>query len=564
MSIVNIDSELAVIDEGKYGKDVRQAMHNALEKLYFEDTPEFVIQSAEFTIPNGSAYVLVDTNSFDSSYPFFCWLSATGNNNYSAPLGFFNPSNANTAIWDLTGNTNNNRSVIAYALCYKNKAVTSTTTETTLYNSTSSGTVINETNRWFLNGTASGRIDKVSIKCKAAGGSVIVEGWELSNDTLTKVFEQTGYPSSANAFLDFNIGYESSNPVMVSVRPYSNAQVIHVTDTSSSFSAYRTLNLTSSSLALPSLITYPGLNVTGYITYTVSSYKKPPTYNCIYVSKDGYGNYTSINDAVQHADDGDTIVVFPGTYVEAVEAWGKELHIMGVDKNTCIITNSTGHYDTPAVEIDSGSLRNFTIISTGSAPTTDSSNADKYMKDYCVHVDHAHAEGRSLLIENCILRNNHRTAFGMGGYANNTVTIRNCDVWAGSPPSDIANPNWNKRGVLYFHNRQNSQYFPNVTGQKMRFISNTFYCEDVIALYILDTWDSSYSALGYTNEMEVEFINNMFVAKRNGVYETSSNGISTPPNYNEESIISGTGFTDHIKLSPVSYGNNLSYLNYSN
>ena len=185
------------------------------------------------------------------------------------------------------------------------------------------------------------------------------------------------------------------------------------------------------------------------------------------------------------------------------------------------------------------------------------------MKDYSIHVDNVHAEGRTLIIEDCIIRNNHRAALGMGCYKNNTVIVRNCDIWADKPPADIANPLWNKRGVLYFHNRQPSASFPNETGQKMRFINNTMYCEDIIAVYIGDTCQGvDMDGNGWINEMEVEFINNMICAKyANGTYKTSSDGIASPTAFSNDSVISGTGFTQYLKLSTISYGNNITYFN---
>ena len=437
------------------------------------------------------------------------------------------------------------------------------TTEDTEYNDASpTGTAISTTQRWFLNGFAYGRIDSVSIRFRLAGGATI-EIWEKENNTLNRIHTESVSCSSNYTWKTFEInGVSSDYPMMVSIVSDTSNGISSITDTSTTFSAKYISPSTTPPFAYSALNTFAGLNVTAYVTYTHSTVTRHR--GCLIVSKvSGFGDYDNIADAVTAANDGDTVLVYPGTYTEPIEAWGKTIDIVGVDKNTCVITNDTGNYSTPAVEIDSGRIANFTIISTGANPTTDASDTSNYMRDYSIHVDNAHAEGRTLIIEDCIIKNNHRTALGMGCYQDNTVIVRNCDIWADVPPSDIANPLWNKRGVLYFHNRQPSAYFSNVTGQKMRFINNTMYCEDIIAVYIGDTCQGvDMDGNGWVNEMEVEFINNMICAKyANGTYKTSSNGIAEPTSFTNDSIISGTGFTEHLKLSSISYGNNVAYLN---
>ena len=347
--------------------------------------------------------------------------------------------------------------------------------------------------------------------------------------------------------------------MLISVTPSEDDTVNYILDENAGFSTRRTSDISSTSLTFEDIPFFNGMGLLVYATYQTSITDE----KLITVAPNGSGTYTNIAEAVTNAKDGDTILVYPGTYTEPIEAWGKTLNIVGVDKNSCIIVNDTGNYSTPAVEIDSGRLAGFTIVSTAENPTCDASDVNNYMRDYSIHVDYVHSEGRTLIIEDCIIRNNHRTALGMGCYKNATIIVRNCDIWSDAPPSDIQNPLWNKRGVLYFHNRQPSAYFNNETGQKMRFINNTMYCEDIIAVYIGDTCDGiDMDTQGWINEMEVEFINNMICAKNpNGSYKTTSNGVAKPTEFANDSIISGTGFTSHLKLSPISYGNNIAYLN---
>ena len=62
----------------------------------------------------------------------------------------------------------------------------------------------------------------------------------------------------------------------------------------------------------------------------------------LYVGGDGPGNYSTIMEAVYAATDGDTILVYSGTYYEHVTI-GKRLTVVGEDKETTIIDgNGTG------------------------------------------------------------------------------------------------------------------------------------------------------------------------------------------------------------------------------
>lgn len=445
----------------------------------------------------------------------------------------------------------------------------------TEYNEALGGNLISNTNRWFLNGEADGIPRKVHIQTNSVG-IVRVDAWLVEDDTLTlKATKRENGVGLGWITLDFT-DVASSMPdgtYMLSVITAPN-NVRCTIDTSSGFDAYRTTDMTSETLSLSNLLVFDGLCVNGYAEYesrtiaervtTLESIVNPSgsASNVKTVKVDGSGDYTTIAAAASAAVNGDTILVYPGTYTEPVEAWSKTVDIIGIDKNTCIITNDTGNYATPAVEIDSGRIANLTIISTAENPTISSSTWG-YKLDYCIHADHAHAEGKSLIIEDCILRNNHRSALGIGLYPDYTVTVRNCDIWSGAPADDIDSPLQNKRGAVYFHNRQPAEWWSDVTGQKIRLINNTIYCEDIIALYISDTTvDFDMETLGWTNEMEAEFINNMVCAKyANGSYKTSSDGIATPTAFANDSIIGGTGFTDYLKLSAISYGNNVIMLN---
>lgn len=65
--------------------------------------------------------------------------------------------------------------------------------------------------------------------------------------------------------------------------------------------------------------------------------------NILYVGGNGPGNYTTIQDAIDAAESGDTVFVYHGTYAEIV--WvGKSLNLIGEDRDTTIIDGGGSNY----------------------------------------------------------------------------------------------------------------------------------------------------------------------------------------------------------------------------
>ncbi len=62
----------------------------------------------------------------------------------------------------------------------------------------------------------------------------------------------------------------------------------------------------------------------------------------LYVGGSGPGNYTTIQDAIDNASDGDTVFVFSGLYNEGEIHIQKAIHVIGEDRNTTIV-NGWGH-----------------------------------------------------------------------------------------------------------------------------------------------------------------------------------------------------------------------------
>ena len=83
----------------------------------------------------------------------------------------------------------------------------------------------------------------------------------------------------------------------------------------------------------------------------------------LYVGGSGPGNYTTIQEAINNATNGDTVYVYNGTYTENVDTKLKKITLMGEDRDTTIITGSAAN---PVVKIGTSdtTLTSFTLIGT--------------------------------------------------------------------------------------------------------------------------------------------------------------------------------------------------------
>lgn len=163
------------------------------------------------------------------------------------------------------------------------------------------------------------------------------------------------------------------------------------------------------------------------------------------ISQDGTGDFTTIQEGVDNASDGDTLIVCPGIYNEAVQAIGKEINITGTNRELCVLQYDTISYRAAPLTVAAGRISNMTIYgkSSGAGQVVlteeeiakinseligDSWDRQKNYRGYAVHVDSDYAYGRTLSFENCriISENNH--AAGIGTRGKSTIRFENCDI----------------------------------------------------------------------------------------------------------------------------------------
>lgn len=80
----------------------------------------------------------------------------------------------------------------------------------------------------------------------------------------------------------------------------------------------------------------------------------------LYTGGTGTGNYSSIQNAINHASEGDTILVFPGIYNESIIV-NKTICLLGKDKNNTIIDTNNSLYSAIIVQAPNISISGFTI-----------------------------------------------------------------------------------------------------------------------------------------------------------------------------------------------------------
>lgn len=263
------------------------------------------------------------------------------------------------------------------------------------------------------------------------------------------------------------------------------------------------------------------------------------------VDINGHGDYTSIADAVDGTSDGDTIVVYPGTYEESVHAFGKDRHIVGVCKDTCILINGTGNYDTPPLEMNIGSIENMTIIADNYAPTIPDPSENHNHAAYGIHIEYANADPYTIRISNCKIVSKWSAGIGLGLRYNQTVIIDNCElisecvrIW--SEWSNI----WVEMGGLFFHNDAAS----NIGGTGKLRVKDTILRGEKAALVM----ESVENKVG---TVDAEFIGGTLASEDYGV----GNGViyRWPGTTTPEGYLCGSKIT----LAITAHGNNIAELN---
>jgi len=196
--------------------------------------------------------------------------------------------------------------------------------------------------------------------------------------------------------------------------------------------------------------------------------------NTLYVGGSGEGNYTSIQDAINDASNGDTVFVFNGTYYEDIEVY-KSINLIGEDKNTTEIIH---YWDEPyviTITADFVNISGFTIN--------------------CYWFDRYNWGG--ILVESCnnnisenIIKGdwNEETGIKISDNSNNNTIINN-NIFKNQVGLDIqTSKNNNIIGNIF----SSSSYFGMIVYQSSNnIIKNNRYLKNQHDLYIYESYNNT-------------------------------------------------------------------------
>ena len=247
----------------------------------------------------------------------------------------------------------------------------------------------------------------------------------------------------------------------------------------------------------------------------------------IIVAKDGSGDYTTLTEAVVNANDFDVIFVKNGNYEnEIVKAWGKTVFIIGQSKDGVVISNETGEYSTPPIEMGTGLLKNLTIYVKNNGTTTPTN------KGYALHSESSVSNYNIFAIENCKIKSEWRSSWGLGMRGGTEYIITNTEF----------------DGGVYLHDCEHSY---RATKQTIRFVDCNITRDDSNAALILQDQQMT------TATILIEFIR-CLIKSANG-----SNVIYYKWNSTTSKNENANGLSDFPtwELSYKSWGNSLTDLN---
>ena len=141
------------------------------------------------------------------------------------------------------------------------------------------------------------------------------------------------------------------------------------------------------------------------------------------VAIDGSGQYSSIQSAIEAANNGDTVLVYPGRYIENIDYLGKSLSVCSLEamngdsgyiSQTIIDGNRNGSCVAFRNAEQNASLRGFTLTN-----GTGISNDGIQTKGGGILISNIYMTGSSISLTNCEITGNYA---GMGGgiYCSNT------------------------------------------------------------------------------------------------------------------------------------------------
>ena len=154
------------------------------------------------------------------------------------------------------------------------------------------------------------------------------------------------------------------------------------------------------------------------------------------VKQNGDGDFVSIQEGIDAANDGDTLLIYPGTYYEKVDMDGKTVNLLGAFRDKCILKYAGDTYFDAPLNIAAGTIKNMTIYNYRKNRTDESqgfpepiARVEEY-PGYAVHIESDYQYGKQLEFENCTIISENNYCVGMGCRGNAVISFYNCEFKA--------------------------------------------------------------------------------------------------------------------------------------
>lgn len=159
----------------------------------------------------------------------------------------------------------------------------------------------------------------------------------------------------------------------------------------------------------------------------------------LYVSKQVPSRYLTIGEAIVAANEGDSVFVYSGTYIETLDFRSKTIYLIGENKDTTILISTSNSYDLPPIEASRGGIYNMTVWAKRDTGATNPSDG---RMPYAIHLDYSFSDGGTYAIENCVVKSDWNAALGVGFKKGFTLKLKNSEF---SSTADTTN------GAFFFH-----------------------------------------------------------------------------------------------------------------
>lgn len=258
------------------------------------------------------------------------------------------------------------------------------------------------------------------------------------------------------------------------------------------------------------------------------------------IEVDKIGDIKSVRDAVSAIKEEGTVKVNSGTYIDDIDAIGKTVHLVGINKNSTIIRTENSSRETPPLEATSGSVSNMTFYASWPSGMVRPSDG---RTPYAAHIDYDEEANKTLVIEDCDFTSDWNAAVGIGMRVGFNLIFRRCKLHSTA----------DGLGGVFFHD---------ATTDSLRGESWITFEDCEI------TSDGRHALSIQAQGTEADVINCKFVrcniySKRAGKTINWSDNANSVIGATVASHLAGDNLfgTKNFRLDQGSYGNNLEYFN---